>query len=99
MIDRKQAVVPWSLVRWRDELPSLRRFTRFLIECGSLPDNTLWFGVLRDYISNIPLEEDDLSFVTDLVDFGGPLLIYDLPLSTVAKRNIKYMVSQDEGRK
>ncbi|OQE13944.1 hypothetical protein PENSTE_c041G01487 [Penicillium steckii] len=91
------AVVPWSLVRWRDELPSLRRFTRFLIECGSLPDNTLWFGVLRDYISNIPLEEDDLSFVTDLVDFGGPLLIYDLPLSTVARRNIKYMVSQDEG--
>jgi hypothetical protein len=64
-----------------------------------MPNNTQRFGVLQGFISDVLLGEQDLSLVIDLVDLGGPLLLPDSPLNNIAKRNFKYIISEDEACK
>ncbi|CAI7658879.1 unnamed protein product [Penicillium crustosum] len=79
----------------RDLVPGLHKLVRFLLHCGSKPDNSR--GILRSLCDRILFQEEEYALATQLISSGGPLIIdASYSISFTEKRNMKYLLSRDE---
>ncbi|KAE8420011.1 hypothetical protein BDV36DRAFT_293662 [Aspergillus pseudocaelatus] len=70
------------------------RFVHFMIECGSIPDNTFSFGVLSHLCSEFRWVGHDYTFASHLIDLGGPITF--LPRTRLGKQNMQGLLLMDE---
>lgn len=77
---------------WEDGIET-RKFTQFLIDCGSIPDNS-HRGFLHQMCSAKVWEADEYAFAVHLINLGGPL--GTMPRTRAGKTNMKGLLNRDE---
>ncbi|KAE8135975.1 hypothetical protein BDV38DRAFT_284450 [Aspergillus pseudotamarii] len=76
------------------ERHSVYRFVHFMIECGSIPNNTFSLGVLSQLCSEFRWVGRDYTFASHLIDLGGPITF--LPRTRLGRHNMKGLLLMDE---
>ena len=79
----------------RDQLPVLERLARWLIERGSVPQNSFHQGALRGLLRSGRFGDEEFRVASYLIEHGGPCILHwDGSLSFVEKYNVKYIVAR-----
>ncbi|KAI2789740.1 hypothetical protein POX_d05237 [Penicillium oxalicum] len=95
MVSFVDGLVNFDLMTSRNQLPVLERLARFLIESGSVPQNRLNHGALRELLRFGRFGDEEYRLASYLVEHGGPCVLHwDGSLSLVEKFNVKYIVAR-----
>ncbi|KAJ5159911.1 uncharacterized protein N7482_006915 [Penicillium canariense] len=90
------ALVPYSSVTKRFQLPGLNKLTRFLVSSGALPNNSSKQGVLKSLIGFTYFRDEEYLLASYLVEHGGPLVLDDGLLNHVERHNVKYILLRND---